>query len=261
MNIPFQVVIPARYASTRLPGKMLADLAGQPMIWHVWQQAQLSSAAGVLIATDDERIKTVAEGFGAQVIMTLAQHKSGTDRIAEVSYLQGWSGDDIVVNVQGDEPLLSPAVIDQAATLLMRQPDCLMATLCEPIHTKAELDDPDLVKVVRDEQGHALYFSRAPIPWQWGMDIDIDDTSSQLLNKVNCYRHLGIYAYRVATLQQFAASPPGALEQIEQLEQLRMLAQGVKITVALACKSTPGGVDTQVDLERVRAELKGRLAD
>ena len=254
MNIPFQVVIPARYAATRLPGKMLADVAGQPMIWHVWQRAQGSAAAEVLIATDDERIKTAAERFGARVIMTATQHASGTDRIAEVSRLQGWSDHDIVVNVQGDEPLLPSAVIDQVATLLVQQPDCMMATLCEPIHTRAELYDPHSVKVVRDEQGCALYFSRAPIPWLRGMNRA--DAASPLPDQANCHRHLGIYAYRVAALQQFAASPPGVLEQLEQLEQLRMLAQSVKIAVAPACKSTPGGVDTQADLERVRARLK-----
>lgn len=249
MKQPFKVVIPARYASTRLPGKPLIDLAGRSMLEHVWRQAMASSATEVVIATDDKRIKEAALSFGAEVKMTSADHESGTDRIAEVTRLASWQKDEVIVNVQADEPLIPVELIDQVALLLLSKPTCMMATLCEPLSTWSELSDPNQVKVVFDHESNALYFSRAPIPWIRERKALAGDLPEGF------YRHIGIYAYQVGLLQEFTNWPMDKLEAIEKLEQLRILARGIKIAVTQACKPSPRGVDTAADLEYVRAEL------
>lgn len=249
----YSVIIPARYGSSRLLGKPLLDIGGKPMIQRVYERACSSSASRVVIATDDERIAEAAGAFGAEVCMTSAEHPSGTDRIEEVTRRLGLGEDEIVVNVQGDEPLIPPAVIDQVAANLAASPDAGIATLCEPIVGSAELFNPNVVKVVADDTGHALYFSRAPIPWNrdaWAAG------QPPAGSPVDARRHLGIYAYRVSFLRGFVTWPPARLEQMEALEQLRAMAQGVTIHVADACETVPGGVDTSEDLEQVRALLQ-----
>lgn len=248
----FTVVIPARYASTRLPGKPLQDIAGRPMIRHVWERATRSSAGRVVIATDDERIHAAARGFGAEVCLTAASHPSGTDRLQEAVARLGLRDDAIVVNVQGDEPLIPPEVIDQVAANLARETDCGMATLCEPLQGVEAFFDPNIVKLVRDARHRALYFSRAPIPWP--RDAFARDRS-HLPEGFRPLRHIGIYAYRVAFLHRFVGWPIGVLEGLESLEQLRALEHGVGIHVDEACASIPGGVDTPADLARVNALL------
>jgi 3-deoxy-manno-octulosonate cytidylyltransferase (CMP-KDO synthetase) len=242
------VVIPARYGSSRLPGKPLLDLHGQPLIVRVVQQArQIAGVDDLCVATDDERIAAVCRGIGAEVVMTAAAHPSGTDRLAEVARLRGWHPEDVVINVQGDEPLVPAALIEQVTALLLAQPDCAMATLCEPIHDVAEFLRPSVVKVVCARQ-QALYFSRSPIP------CDRDAVLAGLSQvPAGAMRHLGVYAYRVALLAQFSQWPQGALEQLESLEQLRVLEQGQKIAIAPALAALPPGVDTLEDLERLRA--------
>jgi 3-deoxy-manno-octulosonate cytidylyltransferase (CMP-KDO synthetase) len=242
----FRVVIPARYDSTRLPGKPLLLLAGRPMIEWVYQRACRSSARQVLIATDDVRILEAARAWGAQAIMTDAAHASGTDRIAEVARLQGWSASEIVVNVQGDEPLLPEALIDQVAALLISSPQAQLATLSVPIGAPDEMRDPNVVKVVSDLSQRALYFSRAPIPW----DREAGAGAGTLAQ-----RHLGIYAYRVGALLQLAAQPPAPLERLEKLEQLRALEHGMDIRVAEAVATPGGDVNAAGDIERVEALL------
>lgn len=246
----FTVLIPARFASTRLPGKPLLDIAGRPMIRHVWERASRSAASRVVIATDDERIRSAATGFGAEVCMTGASHPSGTDRLEEAVSALGLPDDAIVVNVQGDEPLIPPEVIDQVARNLAREPDCGMATLCEPLASVEAFLDPNIVKLVKDDRSRAIYFSRAPIPWP--RDAFARDRS-RLPEDFRPLRHIGIYAYRVAFLHRFVAWPLGALEGRESLEQLRALEHGVGIHVDEACMPIPGGVDTPADLERVNA--------
>jgi 3-deoxy-manno-octulosonate cytidylyltransferase (CMP-KDO synthetase) len=245
----FKVVIPARYASTRLPAKPLADIGGRPMIQWVIDAARRSSAAEVWVATDDDRVAAAAAPLA---LLTRADHASGTDRIAEVAEQRGWSDDTIVVNVQGDEPQLPAALIDLVASLLARHPDAHIATLCTPIAQLREFMDPNAVKVVFDAAGRALYFSRAPIPWN-------RDAAPQGLNSQTqyegAYRHLGIYAYRVSALKQLSALPPSGLEQLEKLEQLRALQAGMQIVVAVAPTPPPAGIDTPEDLDRVRALL------
>ena len=250
----FTVVIPARYASTRLPGKPLLDIAGKPMIRHVWERARGCAAARVVIATDDERIRDVAEGFGADVCMTAPGHPSGTDRLQEAVAALGLPDDAIVVNVQGDEPLIPPAVIDQVAANLAREPDCGIATLCEPLDRIELFLDPNVVKLVRDARSRAIYFSRAPIPWP--RDAFAADRA-RLPEDFKPLRHIGIYAYRVGFLHRFTGWPVGVLEARESLEQLRALENGVGIHAAEACAPIPGGVDTAEDLARVNALLRG----
>lgn len=241
----FTVVIPARYASTRLPGKPLLDIAGWPMIRHVYDRALGSGAGAVYIATDDERVAGAASRFTDHVVMTGAAHESGTDRVEEVSRLIGLDDGEIVVNVQGDEPLIDPRLIDQVAADLASHPDAGISSLYEPLARGESADDADLVKVVTDEQGYALYFSRSAIPWQRR------DTDTAAV----CQRHIGIYAYRVSTLRRFVQWPPAMLEKAERLEQLRALANGVRIHMSAACVPSAGGVDTEADLQRVRARL------
>jgi 3-deoxy-manno-octulosonate cytidylyltransferase (CMP-KDO synthetase) len=249
--VTFKVIIPARYASTRLPGKPLLTLAGKPMLQHVYERAMDSGAQEVVIATDDERIRTAALRFGARVCMTSRQHRSGTDRIAEAVRLLQEPSDQIIVNVQGDEPLLAPPLVGQVADLLACQPQADVATLCERLASPAQLFDPHVVKVVCNRAGAALYFSRAPIPWyreQSGAGRSLPDAPLH-------YRHIGIYAYRVAYLLHYTGQSPCALEQSESLEQLRVLYEGGRIQVAEAAVPTGPGVDTPEDLETVRRLL------
>lgn len=252
MNSVFTVVIPARYASSRLPGKPLQDIAGKPMIQHVWEQACKSSAQQVVVATDDARIVEACRGFGAHVLLTRIDHNSGTDRLAEVAAALGLTPDAIVVNVQGDEPLIPPALIDQVAANLAANPQAEIATLAEPIDEVAALFNPNVVKVTSDRNGLALTFSRAPLPW--ARDA-FAASREQLPASVPYRRHIGIYAYRAQFLHDFVAWGPCWLEDAECLEQLRALWHGVRIHVADALQAPPAGVDTQEDLERVRRLL------
>ncbi len=252
MSNAFTVVIPARYASTRLPGKPLQDIAGKPMVQHVWEQACKGSANQVVIATDDARIVEACQAFGAKVLLTRVDHNSGTDRLAEVAAALGLEADAIVVNVQGDEPLVPPAIIDQVAANLANNPQAAIATLAEPIEDVAALFNPNVVKVASDLNGLALTFSRAPLPW--ARDAFAADRDS-LPAGVPYRRHIGIYAYRAGFLQDFVAWGPCWLENTECLEQLRALWHGVRIHVADALEAPPAGVDTQEDLDRVRRLL------
>jgi len=250
----FSVVIPARYGSSRFPGKPLATLAGKPMLQHVYERACQSEAERVIIATDDERIARVARAFGAEVCITSSSHPSGTDRLQEVVHTLGFYADDIVVNVQGDEPLIPPRIINQVAHNLMALPMAGIATLSEPIETVAALRNPNVVKVVSDHRGMALYFSRAPIPWP--RDDFAAPTAVDTLPAGFCWqRHIGLYAYRVKLLNEFVRWPPAPLEQTECLEQLRALWNGVAIHVDGADEPPPAGVDTPEDLERIRRLL------
>ena len=252
MTAAFSVVIPARFASTRLPGKPLQVIAGKPMIQHVWEQACRSGAQQVVVATDDARIVSACEAFGARVVLTRAEHNSGTDRLAEVATQLGLASDAIVVNVQGDEPLIPPAIIDQVAANLAAHPEAGIATLAEPIDDVQALFNPNVVKVSADINGLALTFSRAPLPW--ARDALARDRTV-LPAGVPYRRHIGIYAYRAGFLHDFVAWGPCQLEDTECLEQLRALWHGVRIHVADAIESPPAGVDTPEDLERVRQLL------
>ena len=253
----YRVVIPARYASTRLPGKPLIDLAGIPMVVRVAQQAQKSAAASVVVATDDARVAEALADAGLDAMMTATHHATGSDRVMEVVATRKWADDDIVVNVQGDEPLVPPAVIDQVAALLAAPTaptparDCRVATLSEPITRRDDIFDPNIVKVVADHAGRALYFSRAPIPWS----RDEFGGAAGGASGGHWRRHIGIYAYRVDALKEFVAWPSSALERVEALEQLRLLAHGRDIAIAEAVAPVPGGVDTPKDVERVRRAL------
>jgi 3-deoxy-manno-octulosonate cytidylyltransferase (CMP-KDO synthetase) len=242
----FRVVIPARFDSSRLPGKALLPLAGKPMLQWVHERARASRADGVIVATDDERIAIAARGFAAEVAMTARSHVSGTDRIAEVAATRNWASDDIVVNVQGDEPLIPPAIINQVAELLAANPRADIATLASKLDQAADLADPNTVKVACDPTGRALYFSRAPIPFNRDQPATLTPAS---------LRHVGIYAYRVAALRRLASLPPGRLEQIEKLEQLRALENGLEIRVALAVERPLADVNTAADLERAERAL------
>jgi 3-deoxy-manno-octulosonate cytidylyltransferase (CMP-KDO synthetase) len=249
----FRVVIPARHASTRLPGKPLLVIAGVPMILHVHDLSLRSGAAEVIVATDDARIHDACRAAGAVVEMTGAHHASGTDRIAEVATRRGWAGDDIVVNVQGDEPLLPPALIGQVAGLLAATPGAVIATLATPIESDADFRDPNVVKVVSRPDGMALYFSRAPIPW----DRDgAADSPADVGRHHGSRRHLGLYAYRVGALLALAGTAPAEIERRERLEQLRALAMGLAIVVADADVLPGPGVDTPEDLARAEALLQ-----
>lgn len=247
----FTVVIPARFASTRFPGKPLADLAGKPMVQHVYERACESEANRVIVATDDQRIADVAKGFGAEVCMTSAEHPSGTDRLQEVVSQLGFYADDIVVNVQGDEPLIPARIINQVAHNLKAVPEASIATLSEPITDVESLLNPNVVKVVSSVQGLAMYFSRAPIPWPRD-DYETMKASGQRPDGFDWQRHIGIYAYRVKLLNDFVKWPPAPLEQTESLEQLRAMWHGAGIHVEEASEQPPAGVDTPEDLERIR---------
>ncbi|MCY3812478.1 MAG: 3-deoxy-manno-octulosonate cytidylyltransferase [Gammaproteobacteria bacterium] len=248
----FSVVIPARYASTRLPGKPLLDIAGKAMVVRVAERALASAAENVVVATDDARVLDALGATPAAAVMTRDDHPTGSDRVMEVVELQGWADDDVVVNVQGDEPLIPPTVIDQVAGLL-RDGSCGVATLYEPITRGEDVFDPNIVKVVVNRFGRAIYFSRAPMPW-WrdGFATDVPDIAGR---GPGWKRHIGIYAYRVAALREFVHWPPSPLEETEALEQLRLLDHGRAIAVAEAVAPVPGGVDTPGDLERVCGAL------
>ncbi|TNF36855.1 MAG: 3-deoxy-manno-octulosonate cytidylyltransferase [Gammaproteobacteria bacterium] len=243
----FVVVIPARHASTRLPGKALLAIAGKPMVQRVYEQAKQSSASRVIIATDHASIADAGKQFAADVCMTRVDHPSGTDRLAEVVQQCGLSDDTIVVNVQGDEPFIPPSVINQVADLLAANPQAEMATLCEPLASYDDLMNPNVVKVVPDASGRALYFSRAPIPWA----RDAFARQAGVLPASGLYaRHIGIYAYRAGFLKRYVGLAVSPLEQLESLEQLRVLWHGGTIMVAKACEAVPGGIDTPADYER-----------
>ena len=250
----YTIVIPARYGSTRLPGKPLLDIFGKPMLERVWEQANNSGAERVVIATDDARVFDVAQGFGAEVAMTSVDHPSGTDRLQQVAEQLQLPADHIVVNVQGDEPLIPPTVIDQVALNLERHTEASVATLCEEIVTVKDLRNTNIVKVVCDAQGMALYFSRAPIPWPRDAFAEASDV---LPATGKWYRHSGIYAYRTGFLHDYVRWEPAPGERLEQLEQLRALNQGVSIHVEQAIEPVPGGVDTEEDLMLVRGLFQG----
>jgi len=248
----FRVVIPARYGSTRLPGKALLTIGGKPMIQWVYERARASRASEVLIATDDLLIVSAAHSFGGETVMTAHTHESGTDRIAEVARMRGWAESDIVVNVQGDEPVIPPALIDQVASLLESHPSAQMATLATPITSLEEFMDPNAVKVVTDIAGRALYFSRAPIPWaRDGAPAGLGSQTSH----AGARRHVGIYGYRVSGLLRMASLKRTPLEQHEKLEQLRALENGLEIRVADSVEQPGPDVNTAADLERVTALL------
>lgn len=236
------VVIPARYASSRLPGKPLRLLAGKPLIQHVYERALAAGFETVLVATDDERIRDVCTAFGAAVAMTSPDHPTGSDRLAEVVQQREWPDDTIVVNLQGDEPLTPVVNLHQLARNLVAFPGASIATLATPVADENELNNPNVVKVVRDENGMALYFSRAPIPFQRDPEIPVENYA---------LRHIGMYAYRAAFLKAFIALKPSALEQLEKLEQLRALSSGYRIHVDIAEEIPGAGVDTAEDAERV----------
>lgn len=246
--VNFYAVIPARYASTRLPGKPLLDIAGKPMVVHVADKAKLAGATKVVIATDDERILSAAGFYGYDAMLTRVDHVSGTDRIAEVAERQNWHDDSIIVNVQGDEPLIDPVLIINVAKTLADNQEPVMATACHPIHSKDEFLNPNIVKVVLDKNGNALYFSRAPIPYP----RDAFAAGGDLPHNMPVYRHIGIYAYRAKFLKQYSQIPAASIEQCESLEQLRVLYQGFKIAVATFSGHVATGVDTKADLEHVR---------
>jgi 3-deoxy-manno-octulosonate cytidylyltransferase (CMP-KDO synthetase) len=246
----FTVIIPARYASTRLPGKPLADVAGKPMVVRVAERAIEAGAERVVVATDDERIKSVVESNGIVACLTSADHPTGTDRLAEAANRLGLDDDGIVVNVQGDEPLLSPKLISAVAELLAANAGAAIATACHPITDAAEAFNPNVVKVVLDHERHALYFSRATIPW--ARDA-FASGRSDVPPGLPLYRHYGLYAYRVRFLRRFPTLAPAPIERFEALEQLRALWHGYRIVVEITAGTPAPGVDTPEDLARVRA--------
>lgn len=246
----FKVVIPARYGSTRLPGKPLLRIGGTAMVVRVARQARRAGADEVIVATDDKRIATAVTDAGYDAVMTDPDHGSGTDRVWEVARQRtDWGEQAVVINVQGDEPLIAPEIIAQLAAAVAEADDAGMATLCEPIASPDDLLDPNVVKVVRDAANFALYFSRSPIPQARD---GYPDTTARLWR-----RHIGIYGYRVGALRQFVSLPPSELEATERLEQLRALEHRLPILVLDACRPSPGGVDTPADLERVRRLVEG----
>ncbi len=248
----FRIIIPARLSSSRLPGKVLLDIGGKPMVQRVYEQAIMSGADTVAIATDSDEVYQVAKQFGATVCMTSATHPTGTDRLAEAISLLAYDEADIIVNVQGDEPFIPPVIIKQVAELLRSHPHAVMATLCESIQTVAEVFNPNIVKVVMNSNKEAMYFSRAPIPWSrdhfsFAADkISIQDLPTDYL------RHIGLYAYRAGFVQEYVAWPMAEIERIEQLEQLRILAKGYTIAIDKALAKSPVGVDTEADLQLAR---------
>jgi 3-deoxy-manno-octulosonate cytidylyltransferase (CMP-KDO synthetase) len=239
----FNVVIPARLGSKRLPGKVLLDIAGKPMLQHTYEKAKKSEAKQVFIATDDDKIKTVAIQFGAKVIMTDSGHNSGTERIQQAASELNLDMSEIIVNVQADEPLIPPSAIDQVASNLESNKEAGVSTLCERIFARSEIEDPNTVKVVINNNNEALYFSRAAIPY------------GKNLGEIPCYRHIGIYGYRVEVLNSFVRWPISELEKAENLEQLRALHNGIKIHVGITNLKIPPGVDTKRDLEVVQGIL------
>jgi len=252
--VNFTAVIPARYASSRLPAKPLLDIEGSTMIQHVFNRAAESNAEHIYVATDDQRIAKVLEKVSIPYLMTSVDHPSGTDRLAECARLLDLDDDRIIVNVQGDEPLLPPALINQVAENLAMHPDAGISTLCEKIHDRATLMNPNAVKVIMNEAGMALYFSRAPVPWA---REHFAGQSSGLPETYDYYRHIGIYAYKVGFLHDYVNWGSCMLEKIECLEQLRAMWHGVPIHVQVVTEAPPPGVDTPEDLERVRGIIRG----
>ena len=268
----FHVVIPARYGSSRLPGKPLALINGVPMVVQTARSVSRANPASLLVATDDTRIADVVRAAGFSASLTRADHASGSDRVLEVVDQQGWPEDDIVINVQGDEPLMPPLVLEQLATALAES-SVGVATLCERIERAADLFNPNIVKVVRDARRIALYFSRAPIPWareafaevsrpaddlgggQWSATGPADLDTVVRSAEPGYFRHVGVYGYRVSALRQFVSLPPAGLEGVEALEQLRLLEHGLSILVLDALVSVPGGVDTPADLDRLNRQM------
>jgi 3-deoxy-manno-octulosonate cytidylyltransferase (CMP-KDO synthetase) len=244
----YHVVIPARFSAARLPGKPLLTIGSRPLIQWVWQCAKASGAASVTIATDDQRILQAARNFGADCVMTSPQHASGTDRIAEVVRAKGFAPDDIVVNLQGDEPMMPASVVSAVAQALTARPQADIATAVAPIQSLSEFLDPNCVKALRGLDGQALYFSRAPVPWP--RDAAAGGSPGRF---DGAWRHIGIYGYRVRSLLRFAAWPPTPLEQCERLEQLRALEHGMQIHLVELSEPPPAGVDTPEDLERLRS--------
>ena len=250
----FHVVIPARYGASRLPGKPLLLIGGKPLLQWVWESACASGAASVTIATDDERIRNACQAFGGDCVMTSTAHASGTDRIAEAARVRGFNGADIIVNLQGDEPMMLPQVIAELADALQTRPSVDIATAVVPIASLDEFVDPNCVKALAAGDGRALYFSRAPVPWPRDSIVGGRPTTFE-----GAWRHVGIYAYRVRSLLQFAAWRPTTLETTEKLEQLRALEHGMHIHLVVLAQAPPAGVDTPEDLERVRSLLYSKV--
>lgn len=277
---PFKVVIPARLGSTRLPRKVLRPLAGKPLVQWVWEAARACGAEQVIVAADHDEVLQACRGFGADARLTDPRHQSGTDRIDEIAQAAGWSGDTLVVNLQGDEPLMPPALVRQAAELLAGDAGADIATLCHPLHTREDWLNPNFVKLVKDTRDYALYFSRAPIPWRREAAAlppvtaplpaggeggtaraaaggPRGDDAAHFPEGL-AFRHIGLYAYRVGALRRFSALPPADLETCEMLEQLRALSHGLRIKVGVSAVPPPHGVDTEDDLAAVAALLAAR---
>ncbi len=247
----FHIIIPARFSSTRLPGKVLIDVAGKPLIQHVYERALGCGSKSITIATDHEEVKQIAESFGATACMTAIEHPCGTDRLSEAVEKLKMNDEDIIVNIQGDEPLIPPEAVFQTVKAMFDYPQAAMTTLCTPIVTKEEIFDPNIVKVALNKEGFALYFSRAPIPW---------DRTAFDIRKNAYFRHVGLYAYRAKTLKKYRNWISSPLEQIELLEQLRILWHGEKIHVSVIKDPLPPGIDTETDLARFRSRFDCTVA-
>lgn len=248
----YKIVIPARYASSRLPGKPLIELAGKPMIQHVYERAVETGIEDIVIATDNDRIKAVASAFGADVMMTSPDHDNGTERIAEVVQARGWSDDTVVVNLQGDEPLIPRSLIATTAQSLIDHPQAGMSSVCTALDADRDVFDPNVVKVVLDRLGFAMYFSRASIPWDRDSYRDQPGVKTA---RMPVYRHIGMYGYRVSFLNEYSQMEPCALENTECLEQLRALWYGVRIHMAVIDQAPGHGVDTPDDVARVEKAI------
>ncbi len=267
-ELPFRVAIPARYASTRLPGKPLRLIAGRTLLERVYMCALASGALEVVIATDDARVVEVAESFGAAVCMTSSDHLSGTDRISELTMLYGWPDEAIVVNLQVDELQMSPVLIRRAAVVLEEHTSAGIVTFCTRVRRLAELFDPNVVKVTMDYEGFALYFSRAPIPWHRTAfsksafseleSVYSGAVAEELLKDTVWFRHIGLYAYRTKILQDFTRLEPAPIERAEFLEQLRAIWHGIRIYVSEVTEAPPPGIDTESDLTRAIAEIEDK---
>ncbi len=253
----FIAIIPARLASSRLPEKILAEIGGKPMVVHVAERARAAGAQQTLIATDSPRVAEVVQAYGFEAVMTRAEHTSGTDRLAEVVERSAWPDDTLIVNVQGDEPLFKPTLLGEIAAHLAKHDECAIATAAYPISQAADIFNPNIVKVVLDKDGRALYFSRAPIPWAREAYQALPEIQTIKLPPQPVYHHIGLYAYRAGFLRRFTQLPRSPLEETEALEQLRALWHGERIAVLITEQAPAAGVDTPTDLIRVRAILGG----